>query len=324
MASGGKGYSHAQGMPAIAKATMPDGTQLLDFSSDAVALNRGTYVHDAICVKPAANNDRFQSTFKWKSASAAISTVPAEVTGNMGEEESCAALGVATATADTVHTSYWTVEGENMSPLPPLMIAVGRETTRVNVPSSVTCYAGGTSFPMAVTLDAQPFTDVKVALALDKDETDAANVIDNSYGAAIDAASLAGVQFDVNTPVAYLGFTCAADANATSLKYALSGTDAAGFSLSSATASVTVKAAETGEQTAATITVARVDDASDAGSVAVKGACPDMGASIIHWAPADWGMAAADNWASVLAAQQKWATDQAAMDGKEDITFMME
>merc|ERR1719240_847160 len=129
------------------------------------------------------------------------------------------------------------------------MVAVGRETTRVNVPSSVSCYPGGTSFPMAVTLGAQPFTDIKVALALDVDNSDAANPVDNSYGATIDAASLAGVQFDVETDVAYLGFACAADANATSLKYVLDGTDAAGFTLSSATASVTVLEATTGEQT---------------------------------------------------------------------------
>jgi len=56
VASGGLGYSHAQNMPAIAKATVAAGHQLLDFVSMEVKLNRGTYKLDAVCVKPGVAN----------------------------------------------------------------------------------------------------------------------------------------------------------------------------------------------------------------------------------------------------------------------------
>lgn len=45
----------------------------------------------------------------------------------MGEAESCAALGAASTVRESVHHSYWTVTGTNMSPLPSLPIVVGRE-----------------------------------------------------------------------------------------------------------------------------------------------------------------------------------------------------
>lgn len=197
-----------------------------------------------------------------------------------------------------------------MSPLPPMMVTVGRAQSNVNVPSAVTCYQGGSSFPMGVTLAAQPFTDVKVALAIDEDKSDAANVINNSYGATINAASLAGIQFGSSTTEAFLGFTCTDTANATSLKYVLSGTDAANFKLSSLTAAVTVEKKVTGAAPTKTITVAMVADSSTAGSVTVEGACPNMGASIIHWAPADKGMVAAADWKTVNAAYEKSQTQK--------------
>jgi len=149
-------------MPAIAKATVAAGHQLLDFQSMEVKLNRGTYKLDAVCVKPGVSGQNFQGDFKWKSATSAFKTVPAEVSGKMGDATSCAALGTASSTANSVHMVYWTVTGKNMSPLPPLMAIVDRSSTKAMVPSAVTCYQGGSSFPMAVTLAAQPFTDIKV------------------------------------------------------------------------------------------------------------------------------------------------------------------
>lgn len=154
---------------------------------------------------------------------------------------------------------------------------------------------------MAVTLAAQPFTDIKVALEADVDKSDANNHVDNSYGIVIDAASTAGVQMGTTTETAYLGFSCNEGANATSIKYKLSGTDAANFNLDNAKAAVTVEKAATGEKPAKTITVAMVADSSSAGQTTVEGSCPDMGASIIHWMPADMGMKVSD-WATASAA----------------------
>lgn len=48
-----------------------------------------------------------------------------------------------------------------------------------------------------------------------------------------------------------------------------------------------------------------VADSSNAGSVTVEGACPNMGASIIHFAPADKGMTAQADWKTVHAAYEK-------------------
>lgn len=145
----------------------------------------------------------------------------------MGEDSSCAALGAASSVSESTHMSYWTVTGKNMSPLPPLKVVVGSKTTKIKNPSAVTCYESGQSFPMAVTLAAQPFTDIKVALEKDVDNSDAANPVDNSYGITIDSASAAGVQMGSETETVYLGFKCADKANATSIKYKVTGTDAA-------------------------------------------------------------------------------------------------
>jgi len=153
---------------------------------------------------------------------------------------------------------------------------------------------------MAVALAAQPFTDIKIALEKDEDKSDAANVVDNSYGITIDPASAAGVQMSTTTETAYLGFKCSATANATSIKYKLSGTDAANFKLDNAKAAVTAEKAVAGEKPAKTITIAMVADSSSAGQTTVEGTCPDMGASIIHWMPADMGMKVSD-WATASA-----------------------
>lgn len=160
---------------------------------------------------------------------------------------------------------------------------------------------------MVVDLDAQPFTDITVALKADVDNTDAANPVDNSYGVTIDAASAAGMQMGPQTDEIVLGFQCAADANATSLVYELTGTDAANFRLANAKATVTVLAAlEAGTtQPSATVTLAMVADSSTAGSVTVAGACPKMGASIIHWAPMGSMTAPMADWAAVQAAYDK-------------------
>jgi len=115
----------------------------------------------------------------------------------MGGQTACVALGTASSTAATMHFSYWSTTGKGMSPLAALPIFVGRDKTTANVPAAVTCQAGGFSFPMVVTLDACPFTDITIALKEDVDVTDAANPIDNSYGVTIDAASKAGLQFAV-------------------------------------------------------------------------------------------------------------------------------
>jgi len=103
------------------------------------------------------------------------------------------------------------------------------------------------------------------------------------------------------TETAYLGFKCSDTSNATSIKYKLSGTDAANFNLDNAKAAVTVEKKATGDKPAKTITVAMVADSSTAGQTTVEGSCPDMGASIIHWMPSDMGMKVSD-WATASAA----------------------
>jgi len=72
MASGGTGYSQAQGFPALAKATLPAGTQLLDFTSEYIAMNRGTYQDDAVCVKPGVAGESFQGDFTFKTSTSAF------------------------------------------------------------------------------------------------------------------------------------------------------------------------------------------------------------------------------------------------------------
>lgn len=97
-----------------------------------------------------------------------------------------------------------------------------------------------------------------------------------------------------------LSFACAADSNATSIKYVLSGTDATTFALSSATAAVTVLEALTDTtQPAETVTVAMVAGDSNAGEVVVEGECPGMGASIIHFHPNDPEAVAMGSWDDV-------------------------
>jgi len=235
----------------------------------------------------------------------------------MGGKSACATLGAASSVAATMHFSYWSVTGKGMSPLPALCIFVGREKTNVNVPSAVTCQAGGFSFPMVVTLDAVPFTDITVALKEDVDNTDAANPVDNSYGVTIDAASKAGLQFAVGAHEQVFSFECSATANATSLKYELTGTDEPNFKLSSAKATITVKPAlEDSAQPDKTVTVAALTDSSSAGEVIVEGECPGMGASMMYWQPASADATAAADWASVQALwtahQAKHATAEAA------------
>lgn len=287
MASGGTGYSQAQGFPALSAASLPAGTQLLDFATEFVAINRGTYQEDAVCVRPGVAGESFQGDFTFKTSTTAFKTVPAEGAGRMGDQEACVTLGTASATPATMHLSYWSATGTGMSPLAALMVYVGRDKTTANVPAAVTCQAGGFSFPMVVTLDAIPFTDITIALKEDVDNTDAANPIDNSYGVTIDAASKAGLQFAVGSAEQVFGFECSATANATSLKYELTGTDAANFQLASATAAITVKPAlEDSAQPDQTVTVAMVADSSNAGEVTVEGACPGMGASMMYWEPA--------------------------------------
>lgn len=178
---------------------------------------------------------------------------------------------------------------------------------------------------MVVDLAAQPFTDIKLAIKKDIDNTDAANPVDSSYGVTIDAASAAGMQFEQATEEVVLGFQCAADANATSLVYELTGTDAANFKLGSAKATVTVLAAlEAGTaQPSATVTLAMVADSSTAGSVTVEGACPKMGASIIHWSPMGMQTAAMADWASAQAAMDKFNAQPEAADPWNDEQFCM-
>jgi hypothetical protein len=72
-------------MAPLIKATLPAGTQLLDFTTETVAINRGSYNLNAICVKPGVANQNFQSDFTWKSASTNFLTVPADVQAMMGE-----------------------------------------------------------------------------------------------------------------------------------------------------------------------------------------------------------------------------------------------
>jgi hypothetical protein len=56
VASGGTGYSSAQLFPALKAMAAPTGKALLEFSSNAVSVSRGTYTPNAVCIKPAAGN----------------------------------------------------------------------------------------------------------------------------------------------------------------------------------------------------------------------------------------------------------------------------
>lgn len=79
MASGGKGYSHAQNMPAIGVSALPAGFQLLNFEQEMVTINRGTYAIDAVCVQPGVSGENFQGDFTFTTTSSAFKTVPAEI-----------------------------------------------------------------------------------------------------------------------------------------------------------------------------------------------------------------------------------------------------
>merc|ERR1719163_208297 len=117
MASGGKGYSHAQNMPAIGVSALPAGFQLLNFEQEIVTLNRGTYARDAVCVEPGVAGENFQGDFTFTTTSSAFKTVPAEIKAKMGDANACGDLGAASSTAATLHWTYWKVTGDNMSPL---------------------------------------------------------------------------------------------------------------------------------------------------------------------------------------------------------------
>jgi len=310
--AGGKGWSQAQGFTNLVNGALPDGTQLLDFLQPIVSINRGTYTENAVCVVPGVAGDAFQGDFTFRTTSSQFTTVPAEAAGKMGDSIACLTLGAASSTAATVHYSYWTTSGANISPLGALLIDVGREQTQVNVPAEVTCQAGGFSYPMLVDLDATPFTDITVALGEDVDNTDPENPVDNSYGVTIEAASAAGQQFAIGAAEQIFSFECAADANATSLKYTLTGTDADNFRLATDSVAVTVlPALEDSAQPEATVTLQRVDDISDAGTTFVEGQCPGMGASYIYWEPANADAVAFASWDEVEAAWEQRQADEA-------------
>lgn len=233
MESGGLGWSSAQLMPKLPKQLVAKGKNLLEFSATSVALKRGTYSVNAMCLKPATG--KLIADVSAKPNNAAFKLLGGSVSAKMGDAMGCASMGCSSGTRATTHTVYWTVGNgtEKYTSLPPTYVTVTRTKATVRVPSTITCSYLGSSVPMVVTLSDQPFSDIKVGLKkhLTKDGT---TEVDNSKGMTIAAASAAGVAMDVNTDEVVLGFSCAAKPTeakdfGTALAYTLAGTDASVF-----------------------------------------------------------------------------------------------
>lgn len=83
METGGLGWSSAQLMPKMPLQVVPTGKNLLEFSSTALTLKRGTYTVNAVCIKPATG--RFIADVSAKPANAAFKLLPAAVSASMGD-----------------------------------------------------------------------------------------------------------------------------------------------------------------------------------------------------------------------------------------------
>jgi len=116
------------------------------------------------------------------------------------------------------------------------MVNIGAGTAPVAVASEVTCSLGGRSVPIVVGLGAVPHTDITLSVAVKEYDATVEDAVDPSAGLTPDDTVLT---LNWENPVGNLGFACAADATGTELVYTLGGTDAAAFTLSSTSITVT-------------------------------------------------------------------------------------
>lgn len=160
--------------------TAGTGIDLLEFSSQNVAVSRGTYTKNAVCIKPADGN--FKADVSASVDGTTFKTNPATLSAKMGSATACADMGTGATTQLSTHNVRWTVGNgtASYSPLPTLMASVNGNKATVNVPESVTCSLGGSSVPIVVTATAVPFADIKVTLTTSIG-TDEAKT-DNSVG----------------------------------------------------------------------------------------------------------------------------------------------
>jgi len=124
-----------------------------------------------------------------------------------------------------------------------MMVVVGDGLSTVTTAADVTCSLGGRSVPIIVTAAAVPHTDVTVTMGVKEYDATVDDAVDPSAGLTPDdttvTLSLDSPMTEAGEPMGVLGFACASDAVGTDLVYTLAGTDAAAFSLSSATCTVT-------------------------------------------------------------------------------------
>jgi len=176
VATGGFGYSSAQLFNALASQAAPKGKALLEFSSTTVAVSRGTYTKNAVCVQPATGN--FAADVSVSVQGTAFKTNPAVLSAKMGSTKVCADMGTSSKTQMSTHCVRWTVNNgtAQYTNLPTLMATVNGALATVNVPDKVTCSFDGSSVPIVVTSSALPFADVtvalKVSIAADEKKTD--------------------------------------------------------------------------------------------------------------------------------------------------------
>lgn len=137
---------------------------------------------------------------------------------------------------------YWTkTDGASYTNAAPMMVVVGDTKESVDVAGTVKCSKGGRSVPIVVSSSAVPHTDVTVTMVV----VPIADPPADPYPSAGLTPDSTVVTLSVESPDGVLGFACDATAEGTTLNYVLAGTDAASFTLSSATATVTVEEAGT-------------------------------------------------------------------------------
>jgi hypothetical protein len=303
VATGGFGYSSAQLFNALASQAAPKGKALLEFSSTSVAVSRGTYTKDAVCVQPASGN--FAADVSVSVQGTAFKTNPAVLSAKMGSAKVCGDMGTSSKTQMSTHCVRWAVNNgtEQYTNLPTLMATVNGALATVNVPDKVTCSFDGSSVPIVVTSSALPFADVTVALstsiAADEKKTD------NSVGITPNAGEL--VTLKIGSTQGVLGFKCGSEKAMTGkeLKYVLAGSDKAVFSLSATTMAVTGAKAGT-KPTAPDMKLAMAADKSESASTVVEGTCPGMGGSWISLTPLAANAPALASVADVRAAHGKF------------------
>merc|ERR1712048_893314 len=93
---GSYGWSSAPMFNALKKGAVAEGLNLLEFKSLNVAVSRGTYTKNAVCIMPAEGN--FKADVAVSVEGAAFSTSPKSLAAKMGDAQACAALGTGSTT----------------------------------------------------------------------------------------------------------------------------------------------------------------------------------------------------------------------------------